>query len=78
VADRGAVMNDRPSCLPKVKERVADNAVAFYCVFGSVWVFIEQTAKLFRIQAAAAQMADSTIDNNTLNMYSISVLINRR
>jgi hypothetical protein len=38
---------------------VADYTVAFYCIFGSVWVFSEQTAKLFRVEAAAAEMADS-------------------
>jgi hypothetical protein len=38
---------------------MADYAVACYCGFGSVWIFMEQTAKLFRIEAFAAKMADS-------------------
>jgi len=39
--------------------RMADYAVACYCVFGSVWIFLEQTAKLFRIEASSAEMGDS-------------------
>lgn len=52
-------MSYLPACLPRLKERMADYTVAFYCVFGSVWVFAEQTAKLFRVETAAAEMADS-------------------
>jgi hypothetical protein len=52
-------MNDTQSHLPTLKQRAADCAIALYCVFGSIWLFAVQTGKLFRIDEAAAEMADS-------------------
>jgi hypothetical protein len=52
-------MNHSQSCSLGFKQRLADWATACYCLFGAVWVFAEQTAKLWRIEAAGAQMADS-------------------
>ena len=52
-------MNDTQSSFPRLNQRAADYAVACYCVFGSIWLFAVQTGKLFRIEEAAAEMADS-------------------
>lgn len=54
-----SAMNDQQSNLPKLKRRVADYVIAALCIFGSFWVFAVQTVKLFRVEEATADMADS-------------------
>jgi len=52
-------MNHSQSSSPTLRQRAADYAVALYCVVGSMWLFAVQSGKLFGIEEATAEMAES-------------------